>query len=148
MSLRSKRELAARILKCGVNRVWIDPSRLDEVEEALTKADIRKLINSGVIKARQKVGVSKVRARYIAKQKKSGRRSGHGKRKGGKFARAPRKTQWIKKIRALRLELKAHKKELPPKIYRNFYVLASSGMFRDRAHLKLIIERVKKETKK
>ena len=30
--LRNQRRMAAEILKCGENRVWMNPDRLDEVE--------------------------------------------------------------------------------------------------------------------
>ena len=44
MSLKSQRRLAAEILKIGKNRVWIDPERIDEVEVAITREEIRKLV--------------------------------------------------------------------------------------------------------
>jgi len=39
--LRNQRRMAASILKCGVNRVWIDHDRVDEIAKAVTKNDIR-----------------------------------------------------------------------------------------------------------
>jgi len=37
MDLRNQRRLAAEILKCGENRVWIDPEEVEEVEKAVTR---------------------------------------------------------------------------------------------------------------
>jgi len=43
--LKSQRRLAAQILKVGQNRVWINPERIDDVEAAITREEIRKLIH-------------------------------------------------------------------------------------------------------
>ena len=45
MKLRSQRRLAAEILKVGEGRVWIDPNRMEDVEAAITRDEIRKLIH-------------------------------------------------------------------------------------------------------
>ena len=49
--LRNQRRMAAEILKCGENRVWMNPDKLDEVEECITRADIRTAIASGPLKS-------------------------------------------------------------------------------------------------
>ena len=71
--LSNQRRMAAEVLKCGQNRVWMNPDRLDEVEDCITRADIRTAIASGLIKAKPKNGTSKARIRYAAGQKASGR---------------------------------------------------------------------------
>jgi large subunit ribosomal protein L19e len=63
-----QRRMAARILKCGLYRVWIDPDQIDEVAEAVTRGDIRRLISYRVIQKRQKLGVSRGRTRQIIAQ--------------------------------------------------------------------------------
>ena len=35
----SQRRIAASILKCGVNRVWFDPERLTDIENAISRED-------------------------------------------------------------------------------------------------------------
>jgi len=45
-----QRRLAAEVLECGMNRVWFDPTALDEIASAATKDDIRELIEKGLIK--------------------------------------------------------------------------------------------------
>ena len=50
--LRNQRRMAASLLKCGANRVWMDHDRLDEIAKAVTKGDIRVLINGKAIKSR------------------------------------------------------------------------------------------------
>ncbi|HEC32379.1 MAG TPA: 50S ribosomal protein L19e [Deltaproteobacteria bacterium] len=136
--LRNQRRMAAAILKCGVNRVWMDQDRVDEIAKAVTKDDIRVLINGKAIKSRQKKGISKGRKRYIAAQKKKGRRKGSGSRKGAKYARFPRKKRWIQTIRPLRAYLKELRdsQQIDKSTYRRYYMKAKGGEFRSRRHLR------------
>ena len=135
--LRNQRRMASGLLKCGVNRVWMDQDRLDEIAKAVTKDDIRVLINGGAIKSRQIKGISSGRKKYIAKQKQKGRRKGHGSRKGAKYARLPKKERWIKTIRPIRKYLKSLRedKKINNTIYRKYYRKAKGGEFRSRQHL-------------
>ena len=80
--LKNQKRMAAEVLGCGINRVWIDPTKEEEVQDCITRGDIRNAIESGLIKAKPKAGTSKGRIRYIAKQKASGKRKGPGSRKG------------------------------------------------------------------
>jgi len=132
-----QRRMAAQILKCGLYRVWIDPDQVDEVAEAVTRGDVRRLICYRVIQKRQKQGVSRARTRKIAAQKAKGKRKGHGSRHGGKYARAPRKRTWIRLIRPLRDELKTLRADgkLDATTYRIYYRKARGNMFKSRAHL-------------
>jgi len=57
LSLKSQRRLAAEILKIGESRVWMDPDRTEEVEIAISREEIRRLIHDGAIKSRPKRGV-------------------------------------------------------------------------------------------
>jgi len=131
MSLKSQRRLAADILKVGVNRVWIDPERSEDVEVAITREEIRKLIHEGAIKALPKKGVSRVRARVLHEKKKKGLRRGPGSRKGSARARISKKEAWMRRIRALRKRLREWKakRAITESSYRRLYTLASSGTF-------------------
>ncbi|ADP77669.1 LSU ribosomal protein L19E [Methanothermus fervidus DSM 2088] len=142
MDLSTQKRLAADILKVGVNRVWIDPDRVDEVARAITRESIKKLIKEGAIKAKQKKGISRYRARKIAMQKKKGRRRGKGSIKGAKGARMPKKRAWISRIRALRRTLKElrDKRKISTKTYRKIYRMAKGGMFRSKAHMNAYIK--------
>jgi len=129
--------MAASLLKCGIHRVWMDQDRLEEIARAVTKDDIRVLINGKAIKAKQKKGISSGRKRYVANQKQKERRKGYGSRKGAKYARFPRKRQWIRTIRPLRAYLKELREDgsLSPSLYRKYYRKAKGGEFRSRRHL-------------
>ena len=106
MDLKNQRRMAAEILGCGNNRVWIDPNREEDVADAITRADIRTAIESGTIRAMAKKGVSRGRARYNHEQRSKGRQRGPGSRKGPAGARTPTKRDWIQTIRPIRTTLR------------------------------------------
>ena len=135
--LRNQRRMAAQLLKCGVNRVWMDQDRTDEIAKAVTKGDIRILINGKAIKSRQVQGISSGRKKYAEKQKIKGRRRGHGSRKGAKYARLPKKERWMRKIRPLRTYLRGlrDEKKIDQSVYRKYYMKAKGGEFRSKRHL-------------
>ena len=138
MDLRNQKRMAASVLKCGVNRVWIDPNRSDEVADCITRADIRTAVDSGSIKALPKNGISQGRTRHAAAQKEKGRRKGPGSRKGTTNARSPQKRRWIQTIRPLRDELKTLREDgtITPSIYRRYYMRAKGGMYRSRRNMR------------
>jgi large subunit ribosomal protein L19e len=135
--LSNQRRLAAALLKCGEGRVFLDPASQDDLADAVTRADIRGAIKAGVIRRKPILGTSRARARRHAAEIAKGRHQGPGSRKGTPASRVPRKTRWIRRIRAQRallVELRTAKK-IPPSVYREFYRRAKGGMFRSRAHL-------------
>ena len=140
--MRSQKRLAAELMKVGINRIRTVPSAKEEIAMAITREDVRKLIHKGFIYALPVDSTSRGRIRHRKAQKKKGRRKGHGKRKGKKTARAPRKRQWIKRVRALRRELSNLKKDgkIDSSTYRKFYRNIKSGTIQSRAHLLGLIE--------
>ncbi len=137
-----QRRIAASILKCGVNSVWFDPERLSDIENAISREDLRGLITDGAIKAHQKKGVSRGRARVRTAQRAYGHRKGVGKRKGALGARTPSKRAWIQKIRAIRKALVALREAgtIDRHLYRVIYRKAAGGQFRSVAHMKAQME--------
>ncbi len=136
--LRNQRRMAASILKCGGNRVWMDSDRTDEIAKAVTRADVKILINGGAIKSKQIQGISRGRKKFNQKQKDKGRRKGHGSRKGAKYARLPRKERWMRTIRPIRTYLRQLRddKSIERSIYRKYYRKAKGGEFRSKHHLR------------
>jgi large subunit ribosomal protein L19e len=135
--LKSQRRLAAQILKTGQNRVWINPERVDDVEAAITREEIRKLVHEGVIKSLPEKGVSQGRSRILHQKKKKGRRRGPGSGTGSAHAKISKKDAWMSKIRALRKRLRELKarKIVAEDNYRKLYRMASSGRFASVADL-------------
>jgi large subunit ribosomal protein L19e len=142
MDLKSQKRIAADVLDVGEDRVWMDPDQMEKIDEAITRKDIRNLIEGGAIQKRDVEGNSKGRSREIKKQKAKGQRKGQGSRKGTKKARKSEKDEWMEKIRALRSDLKEMKEEgeITGKQYRELYNKAKGGFFRNRKHLENYIE--------
>ncbi len=137
MNLSNQRRMAASILKCGAHRVWIDPNRMEDVADAITRDDVRAVISAGLVRRLPVAGQSRGRTRYNARQRRKGRRRGPGRRKGAHGARDPKKRRWMRTIRAQRDTLKRHRVNgrLAPRDYRRFYLRAKGGMYRSRSHL-------------
>ncbi|MFA5142414.1 MAG: 50S ribosomal protein L19e [Candidatus Woesearchaeota archaeon] len=141
MQLTSQKRLAAQILKVSPYKIRIDPNRLDDVKECITKADIRGLIIDNAITAKPVKNSSKGRIRLNLEQKRKGRQSGKGSRKGRLTARSDRKTTWVHKIRKQRIFLQDLKLKnmLTTSEFRELYMKAKGGFFRSKDHLKLYI---------
>jgi len=142
MKLKVQKRLSSDVLDCSPKRVVFDESSLSEIKEAITKDDIRGLVQQGVIRKTPKYSTSRVRARQRHVQKTKGRRRGIGKRKGTAKARTPEKRAWINKIRLQRAVLKQLKEKalIAKNIYRDLYLKAKGGFFRSRRHLKTYMD--------
>ncbi|MBS7639258.1 MAG: 50S ribosomal protein L19e [Candidatus Bathyarchaeia archaeon] len=142
LSLRSQRRMAAEILGVGEGRVWIDPERIEDVEAAITREDIKRLIHEGVIRKVKEKGVSRARARIIHEKKKRGKRRGAGSRSGSRKARVDLDRVWVEKIRALRERLRELKEKriITTRVYRQLYSKAKAGVFGSIADLHRYIE--------
>ncbi len=140
MNLSYQKRVASDLLKCGVHRVWVDdrPEVQERISEAVTKEDIRLLIVQKFIRKHQKKGVSRGRAKVMSKQRRKGRRRGHGSRKGHGGARTPKKEAWMTKVRALRKELSALRanRTIDAAQYRRYYRRIKGGVYNSRNHLK------------
>lgn len=137
MDLRMQKRMAAQILKVGIHRVWFDDDDLDEISEAVTREDIKRLIIRGSIQQKQVQGTSRVRANKIKLQKAKGRRRGHGSRKGSKHSKVSSKRMWIKTIRPIRRRLKELRDSnlIEKSVYRKTYMMAKGGTFKSKAYL-------------
>ncbi|MBI1969703.1 50S ribosomal protein L19e [Candidatus Woesearchaeota archaeon] len=141
MVLSVQRRLAAAVMRCSPKRVWMDSEHLGEIKECITKADIRGLINKGLIQETPTHGISRGRIREARAQRRKGRRSGHGSRKGSHYARVSRKQTWIYAVRIQREFLKRLRdtKKISRQDYRLLYRKAKGGFFRSKRHVQLHI---------
>ncbi len=139
--MRIQKRLAAQIFKGSKKRVRFQEDRLSDIKEAITKYDVKALIEDGAITEIKKRGVSRGRARQAHIQRTKGRQRGHGSRKGKKTARSPSKREWINKIRLMRsfiAELK-EKGLITNQVFRELYLKSKGGFFRNKRHLKIYI---------
>jgi len=142
VNLKSQRRLASRMLKVGENRILMDPERTEDIEIAITRQDVRKLIHEGAISPKPKIGISRSRAKAFSAQRKRGRHRGSGRRTGKKTARISAKDLWMGRIRSIRLKLKELRRRriISSLTYRRLYLLAKGGTFEDVPHLMTYIE--------
>jgi large subunit ribosomal protein L19e len=133
--------MAADVLDVGKSRVWFDPDEQSEIAEAITREDIRDLVDQGTIRAADAKGNSKGRARERAEKRAYGHRKGPGSRKGKSGGRKNSKDEWVSRIRAQRRRLKELRDDGPLTAtqYREVYNKASGGEFDDVARLEAYI---------
>ena len=137
MSLKSQRRLAAEIMKVGENRVWIDPDRIDYVEAAITREEIKKLIHEKVVKSLPEKGISRARARVLSEKRKKGLRRGPGGKSGPARSKITKKQAWMNRIRPVRRRLRELKdsRAITESVYRKMYDMSESGAFESKADL-------------
>jgi len=129
--LGSQKRMAADILDVGEGRVWLDPGEQEEIAEAITREDIRDLVDQGIIRAKDAKSNSRGRARERADKRSYGHQKGAGSRKGKAGAREARKDNWVSRIRAQRSRLKELRDDgtIDRTQYRELYNKASGGEF-------------------
>ena len=129
--LKAQKRLAADVLGVGKNRVRFDPEAQGEIADAITRDDVRDLIEDGVIEAEPTKGNSRGRARERNEKRAYGHRSGHGSRKGTSGGRTDGSAEWQSRIRAQRRTLRELRDddEITRSRYRELYDMASGGEF-------------------
>jgi large subunit ribosomal protein L19e len=140
VNIRKKRELIARILGVGVNRVRFEPDKLDDVADSITRENMRTLINNGTIWTIKPKGTSTARAKAkVAVRRKRG--TSTGSKKGKKSARTGKKQVYVAKIRAMRYHLKVLKdrNDITRGIYWTLYRKVNGGQVRSLAHLRELV---------
>jgi large subunit ribosomal protein L19e len=134
MNLSKKKELAARTLKVGKERIVFVKSRLEEIKEAITKQDIRDLNKEGAIIIKEKKGRKKV------KKRKTRRSRGNIRKKVKK-----RKQNYVVLTRKLRnyvAELK-NRGELSKEEIKEIRKKIRNKDFRSKSNLKEYLEGLK-----
>jgi large subunit ribosomal protein L19e len=130
MDLGKKRNLAARTLKVGKERIFFVPSRLDEIKEAMTKQDIRDLHREKAIL------VKEIKGRKIKIKKRT--KKGDGSKK--KNIKNKKKTYMAltRKLRKYLKDLKSQKK-ISKEESKSMRKKIRSKTYKSKAHLKLQI---------
>lgn len=135
-----QRRLAADILGVGESRIWISPNPDDEEEisQAVTRDDVRRLIEKGLIKVKPEKSNSHTRWLERRRARREGKRRGHGKRKGASTAREDSKEVWMGRIRKIRRTLKWLRDHgvIDRRTYRKLYRMAKGGAFKSVSTLK------------
>ena len=130
MTILTVRRLAADILNVGERRIRISPDGLKEAQGALTRADVKALIDKGIITK------AKVKGRDSTRKR---RRRGRGRRKG---SLADRKKLWMQKVRAQRkfLSMLVEEGVLEKGAKRSLYGKVKSGLFKSKKTMLLYLK--------
>lgn len=144
VNIKKKRELVARILGVGANRIRFEPDRLEDVADSITRNDIRSLVNSGAIWTVQQKGTSRGRSsdkRSVWKM----HGKGQGSKKGKRTARVGKKEVYVVRVRSMRYHLKVLKdrKDITNDIYWSLYKKVNGGQVRSLAHLRDLVKEAK-----
>jgi large subunit ribosomal protein L19e len=129
--LSAQKRLASDVLDVGENKLWFDPDRQGDIAEAITREDIRNLVDEGLIRADPPEGNSRGEARKRNEKRSYGHRKGPGSRKGTAGARNNEKEDWTSRIRAQRSHLRELRDDgqLDRSQYRDLYDKAGGGEF-------------------
>jgi large subunit ribosomal protein L19e len=144
VNIAKKRELAARVLNVGANRVRFEPDRLEDITDSITRENIRSLVKSGAIWTVQPKGSSRGRAiKRRSVWKVHGK--GPGSKKGKKTARVGKKGVYVVKTRSMRYHLKVIKerKDISNDMYWYLYKRVNGGQVRSLAHLRELVKEAK-----
>ena len=132
MTAQTVKRLAADILGVGVNKIRLDKDNIPKVEEALTRTDVRNLLDEGMVYALPP------RAGHRKKEKP---RKGRGSRRGQKKAREGGKSLWMTKVRSQRKFLRELLKsgELPREHSHSVYMKIKGGAFKGKAAMRIYL---------
>lgn len=130
MAISTVRRLAADIFNVGENKVRISPDGVQEAEGALTRADVKALIEKGII--------TRLKPNGRASTRKARRRS-IGHRKGTAL---PAKEVWMQKVRAQRrfLAMLMEGRVLKRQDKWSVYGKVKSGLFRNKRAMLLYLK--------
>ena len=144
VNLRLQRRLASSILGTGRQRVWMDPNEVNEIALANSRKAVVKLIKDSFIIKKKVQMHSRQRARLRAEEKRKGRHTGLGKRRGTASVRMPQKVLWVRRQRTLRRLLIKYReaKKIDKHLYHELYLACKANQYKSKKNLAEAIEKI------
>ena len=144
VNLVLQRRLATQILGVGKGKVWMDPNEVNEIALGNSRRAVKKLIKDSFIIKKKDAMHSRTRARVRIEERRLGRHTGTGKRRGCKDARMPSKMIWMRRLRTLRRLLIKYReaKKIDKHLYHQLYLACKSNQYKSKKNLADAVEKI------
>jgi len=123
------KRLASEVVGKGMNKIHINPEKIEEAESAVRRSDVKELFKKGVLSVKKRVGGKK--------ETRSRKKRGPGSKKGRKYSRKSKKELWMERVRAQRKLLRELIREgkIKKEARRDIYLKIKGGAFKGKRAL-------------